>query len=92
MSITTREPKEIQKAHDILLAVLLGEVDIGPLDPAVFGRMGAVADALCWVLQHDHNDTFERYYQALQKAIESTGAVLIDQGSPKPHPRRSPNA
>lgn len=51
-----RPELEIQRAHDILTAVVLGEVPARPTGPAQEQILKAALDALCWVLEHDKTD------------------------------------
>jgi hypothetical protein len=68
---------EIQRAHDILIAVKLGEVMVLVPDD---DSLTAAIDVLCWVLRHDHNQTFAENLAGLEAAIAATGAVLHDAG------------
>lgn len=73
-----RDPLEIQRAHDILAAVVLGEV------PGVFpnaeshAALTAALDALCWVLQHGHegNNNFAENLARIHRYAENQGRRL----------------
>jgi hypothetical protein len=80
LEITLRPAAEIQRAHDILVAVLLGETPLRPNDRA--RRYISVAcDALCFVLSHEHNTTFAENLQTIEAEIkEAGGGELIDSG------------
>lgn len=66
---------EIQRAHDVLLGVILKEVPAA-LSPETVRGIHAACDALCWVLEHDHNAKFGRNLAALESAAESAGFTL----------------
>lgn len=75
--------KEVQRAHDILKAILLGEV---PIDTENDDKVNGVSvkmmlvqtslDALCWVLEHKHNPSFAENIAHIEAALESIGFVL----------------
>ena len=52
-----KSQEAIQRAHDILLGMLLDEVPIGMSD-STRQSLHAAADVLCWVLGHEHNQAF----------------------------------
>ena len=69
--------KEIQRAHDLLTGVLLGDADVPMSDEARRGLYFA-ADVLCWVLEHDHNQQFSVNMSALEAKLARMGYGLID--------------
>lgn len=70
-----KSEREIQRAHDILHAIVTGKAGIdGPEDG--MERCHAALDALCWVLGHDHNPTFRNNLAAVEKQIKLAGYVL----------------
>lgn len=71
-----RAPHEIQRAHDILEAVVLGEVIATPPNDGAEAAMHATIDALCWVLRHDHNPAFATNLAKLERNIAAAGYVL----------------
>jgi len=71
--------QEIQKAHDILCAVILGEVEIG-LTPEQHQQIQANCEALCWILGHEHNPIFGDNLINIQKAAHDRGYRLYDSG------------
>ena len=70
-----RDEDEIVRAHDILAAVLLGEVRVNLSESAIVSVQVAI-DALCWVLEHDHNPNFEHNLAAITAAAEAAGYRL----------------
>lgn len=76
---TTRDPKEIQRAHDILVAIALGEVPNVFTETETYIWRG-VLDALCWVLQHEHNKAFSENLALIEARIKSLGFHLWDSG------------
>lgn len=73
-----RDKDEVQKAHDQLRAVLLEEVLVP--NPYIARRtkagVTAALDALCWVLRHDHNQTFAENLHQLDKYLVAHGFEL----------------
>ncbi len=53
-----RDFSEVQRAHDVLAALLEGAIDLG-LDPEDYPLAKAACDVLCWVLLHDNNVEFK---------------------------------
>jgi hypothetical protein len=81
---TCRDALEIQRAHDILTAVIT-EL---PLRHAVLGwneealrRLMASADALCWVLGHEHNQNFAERLVRIEADLAQQGLGLVDTGT-----------
>ncbi len=76
--ITLRDPLEVQKAHDILTAIVLGEVpiDTDDADPVMMVSLRSALDTLCWVLRHEHNTAFAANIARIEKALESRGGVF----------------
>jgi hypothetical protein len=70
-----RDEREIQRAHDILEAVVRGEVNVSVDDESRAHIFGAL-DVLCWVLHHDHNHTFPSNLARIERAMERAGYVL----------------
>lgn len=68
---------EIQKAHDQLVAVITDEL---PILNSYLDRLAlrAAADALCWVLDHDDNQTFAANLTKLDAEARALGLVLIE--------------
>jgi len=53
-SIQCRSADEVQRAHDILVSVILGELPM-PSSEESKKTLATVASGLCWVLRHEHN-------------------------------------
>jgi len=70
-----RDPVEIQRAHDLLIPVLLGEIEL-PIDEADKRSLQAAVDVLCWVLRHDHNDAFATNLKRIERLARAQGLVL----------------
>lgn len=73
----TKPEDEIQRAHDVLTACILGEVKIG-LRPEDKKSMQVACDALCWVLNHDHNKTFANNLAMIMKKADELGYTLFE--------------
>jgi hypothetical protein len=71
-----RSETELQQAHDILIAIRLGEV---PIALAVGDNMAlrCALDVLCWVLDHDHNKAFAANLANLNAAAFAKGFHLV---------------
>jgi len=68
-----RDPDEVQEAHDILWAFLAGEVKDVEMDPQTRLGLRAAVDTLCWVLEHDHVQTFPTNLQRLKNFVAVRG-------------------
>lgn len=77
-----RDEQTLQRAHDQLLGILLGDV---PLEISDEQRrhMHAAADVLCWILDHDHNQSFASNLQKLEEACKELGFRLPAVDSPQ---------
>ena len=75
--MTIRDPNEIQRAHDLLIGILLGETPYH-LTKEAKGRYSMMACVLCWVLQHDHNPRFAELLKEVEAAIKEAGLELYD--------------
>lgn len=66
---------EIAAAHDAVAALVLREI---PLELGLVQRAAAkgALDALCWVLDHDHNQTFASNLRKLAEEAYEKGYVL----------------
>jgi hypothetical protein len=71
-----KSPDEIQKAHDLMAAFILGEVPMLIDDKTKFGLTAAL-DTLCWVLGHTHNTAFANNLKKLQAIADANGYVLV---------------
>jgi len=75
--IGLRPLSEMQRAHDQLVGIVLGEVEIG-LDEEEVRHLDTAASVLCWVLGHNHNMTFADNLAKLEKATKAAGYELKD--------------
>lgn len=66
---------KIQIYHDVLMAVVSEEIDIG-LPPDEINKAHAALDALCWVLDHEHNPKFEENMRKIMALAERKGYKL----------------
>lgn len=79
---TLRPAIEIQRAHDMMTAVLLNE----ELRQALFGSETslalaiAAADVLCWCLQHTHTRKFEGNLAWIEAVLSLHGYEMADSG------------
>ncbi len=70
-----RDKDDIQAAHDRLVAIVLGEVP-APVDARLHNSIIAALDVLCWVLEHDHNETFANNLKLIDKCLAEHGLKL----------------
>jgi hypothetical protein len=64
-----RDENEIQRAHDILVAVITKQTPAIRMDEMSRQGMHAAIDVLCWVLRHDHNSHFPDNLAKIEDAI-----------------------
>jgi len=79
--MNTRPVEEIQRAHDLLVPVLLGEVPNPFETPESKRYLHCAADVLCWILQHDHNLTFGENLEKLETGLKELGFQLNNHGN-----------
>lgn len=70
-----RTGEEIQKAHDVLIAIVLKEVPF-KMDKEVFTNIRVACDVLCWILEHDHSNAFEENLECIIKKLEHRGITF----------------
>jgi len=71
-----RDREEIQRAHDILAALVL-QPEIGPrLDQEARRVLVINLDVLCWVLRHDHNVSFPGMLEVIEAQLELLGIQI----------------
>lgn len=81
--IKIRDPREIQRVHDVLHEMLIEQTA-----PNVFGPPGSEAElaamsalqTLCWVLEHDSGEAFFQNIRRAERELERRGFKL----QPKP--------
>ena len=71
-----RDQREVQHAHDVLHAVIAGEVDLG-LSPEFLDIAHAVHDVLSWVLVGPCGDTFSKGLNGLRFALKEAGYIEV---------------
>jgi hypothetical protein len=72
-----RDKRQIQRAHDILTAIILDEVYHG-LGDEDRTRCRLACDVLCWILEHDHNQTFAGNLARIEEQLTKRGYILED--------------
>lgn len=73
-----RSETEITRAHDMLTAIVQGEIPV-VIGPATKANAIAALDALCWVLEHpvkDCGDAFAQNMKELERAAQLQGYCL----------------
>jgi hypothetical protein len=66
---------EIQRAHDIMVAFLVGEMPVN-IDREQRLILASSCSALCWVLGHDHNTQFSTLLSGLEETARIAGLTL----------------
>ena len=81
----TRDPDEIQKAHDIIAQLLLDKELLPVIEPTVLRQreLVAVAETLCWVLRHDHNTRFAERLKRIYDRLEAISGSPIQRAPAK---------
>jgi hypothetical protein len=72
---TMKTQSDIQKAHDQLIAIILGEVP-NPFPAGDTRFMQANCDVLCWLLGCEHNKTFANNLAKAEAHLAAQGFVL----------------
>jgi hypothetical protein len=75
-----RDEKELRRAHDLLVGILLGEAPRlrARLDEKSIELLGFVASTLCHVLRHDHNDTVQKFLEHVERVAAEEGYDFCD--------------
>jgi hypothetical protein len=69
--------KEVQKAHDSLVMIILGDVP-NVMKEEEMVQLRSAASVLCWVLEHEHNPTFGKVLEYIEDELRKLGYVLED--------------
>jgi hypothetical protein len=69
---------EIQRAHDLLIGIVIGEAP-NPFKPGSIEQecLTVACDVLCWVLGHDHNIQFQGNLDKIENWLKQYGVVLV---------------
>jgi hypothetical protein len=74
MNIPIRDAAEIQRAHDMLYAIVVEKLPLGtPPGPELEQAMRDSLDVLCWVLCHEHNSTFAKDLEGIARCLKLQG-------------------
>lgn len=79
----------IQFAHDMLHALVAGELPLVECDPETLLAAHAAHDALGWVLSFPCGTAFDRSLARIERAIEAAGYVARKR--PGPRAKRPPS-
>jgi hypothetical protein len=78
-----RTAREVYRAHDVLKAIVLNEVP-NPFEGALeIASMVSALDVLCWVLRHDHNNSFETNLAKATHFLDNLGYSLVAVDAPE---------
>jgi hypothetical protein len=72
-----RDRSAIQAAHDRLAAIIIGEVP-NPFGKSKLAALRCACDALCWVLEHEHNEAFANNLKKIDAYLWAKGFELTD--------------
>lgn len=78
-----REIDEVQRAHDKLVAIVLGEVP-SPFPDEDETPIRAALDVLCWALNHTHADGFARTLNTIDTFLDQRGFRLTNAPEAQP--------
>lgn len=78
-----KKEAEVQRAHDILIAFLLGEVPI-KLPKETDTALRIAYDVLCWCLEHNHNTHFAKNLKTLENLAHQKGYQLTEYATKEP--------
>jgi hypothetical protein len=82
MTITLRDAAEIQRAHDVLVSLVLDpELMERAVTPESRPYIIYALNTLCWVLRHDHNQSFTESLAKLEATLKGLGVHVLDLGS-----------
>lgn len=72
-----RSAVEVQRAHDVLCAIVTGLLDIGcnEKEKTIWAQAAGV---LCWALGHEHNTAFEDALAELEGEIARRGYSFVE--------------
>ena len=70
-----RDRTELQRAHDILVGIILREVPF-PEVGLTMRDLNLMACVLCWVLKHEHNVQFEQHVKRITEALAGAGFII----------------
>jgi hypothetical protein len=73
-----RTRAELQRAHDLITGLVLGETGVMDLDDTTIMVYSTAATVLCWVLHHDHVTGFSDALRDIEAAAAARGFALVD--------------
>jgi len=78
---TIRTEAEVQRAHDILVGLILDECppELRPTEEQR-AQLASMASVLCWMLHHDHNTSFAELLAGIEKAANDLGTIISGPG------------
>jgi len=74
-----RSEREVQDAHDMFAMNCLHPETLGnALNPMQWLRAEAYADAMCWLLGHEHSDEFGDLLKLVTEEMERAGVEIVE--------------
>jgi hypothetical protein len=78
MKIEIRDSMEIQRAHDMLHGIVIGEIPKEFFTGKMQTAINIATDVLCWVLKHEHNEVFIKNLIAIEAHLAKCDIFLVD--------------
>ncbi len=75
---------EIQRAHDVLCNIIITPELKDQFDAHQMKNIVQNCDVLCWVLDHDHNPTFQANLKVVEAILAAQGWELVKNATPTP--------
>jgi hypothetical protein len=75
-----RTAGEAQRAHDLLVMILRGQIPQMKLNLEQKGTIIIQLDVLCWMLGHDHNHVFAHQMELAEEDLRKLGLEIEDFG------------
>ena len=69
------EEDRLVRAHDLIVAILLGEIKIDVSDEEAIS-LTSICNTLCWVLDHKYNDIVQRILDGLEYRMMMRGLTM----------------
>lgn len=76
-----RTADEVQKVHDTLVSILLGECP-NPMPTNQKVILSSLESICCWLLGHEHNNKFEKFMDDIYAFLKDQGYKIVDHGAP----------
>ena len=82
--MTKPTEKDVQRYHDMLAAIVTGQIDLETvatnkkeMQQGLY-EMGCYLRVLCWMLRHEHNDTFKKQMALTELMLKEMGVEEVE--------------